>query len=346
FESNDSLKELAMLQVTEDTLKEQIPSLVFQYENQVVIIFYKDSNKYPRFDSLFKKEIYRALDSLYAYLERYFGNNTVIGVGSLEHAPSFISTSYKKALKALNYNAFNPDQHVLFINDMEKSSTKADSLNLEKYESDLLSMVKLGTREQVADCINVLGDQIVSLNADELSSFVLELLVAFDQLAQSYGTTLAKIVGDGRNLFEEVGTIHNAAKARRWFTSLALTIRDQLSGQRQSSHIKFVEDAKRLIGQHYQEPGFGLDQVCDMTNVSPAYFSSVFKKEIGSSFVQYLTNARLARAKELLVKTENKTYEIATAVGFTEPNYFSFCFKRYEGISPSQYRHQNKDEKH
>jgi two-component system response regulator YesN len=83
-----------------------------------------------------------------------------------------------------------------------------------------------------------------------------------------------------------------------------------------------------------------------MTNVSPAYFSSVFKKEIGSSFVQYLTNARLARAKELLVKTENKTYEIATAVGFTEPNYFSFCFKRYEGISPSQYRHQNKDEKH
>jgi len=56
------------------------------------------------------------------------------------------------------------------------------------------------------------------------------------------------------------------------------------------------------------------------------------------SFVQYLTALRMDRAKELLAKTESKTYEIAEAVGYTEPNYFSFSFKRHVGLSPSQYR--------
>jgi len=43
-----------------------------------------------------------------------------------------------------------------------------------------------------------------------------------------------------------------------------------------------------------------------------------------------------------LIKSEGKTYEIAQAIGFTEPNYFSFCFKRHEGVSPSQYRQANR----
>jgi two-component system response regulator YesN len=131
-------------------------------------------------------------------------------------------------------------------------------------------------------------------------------------------------------------------KARRWLTKIAIATRTAISGQRENSHIQFVQEAKSLIAKHFTESGFGLDQVCEMIGVSPSYFSSTFKREIGISFVQYLTTMRMTRAKELLVKSEGKTYEIAQAVGFTEPNYFSFCFKRYEGVSPSQYRQANR----
>ena len=58
--------------------------------------------------------------------------------------------------------------------------------------------------------------------------------------------------------------------------------------------------------------------------------------------MQYLTNVRLEKAKELLKNTDAKTYEIAEKVGFSEPNYFSFIFKKNIGLSPSQYRAKNR----
>ena len=56
------------------------------------------------------------------------------------------------------------------------------------------------------------------------------------------------------------------------------------------------------------------------------------------SFVAYLTKVRLEHAVELLRTTEDKTYIIASQVGYTEPNYFSYVFKKQYGISPSRYR--------
>jgi len=115
-----------------------------------------------------------------------------------------------------------------------------------------------------------------------------------------------------------------------------------IAGQRAQSHIQFIGQAKALIAKHFTESGFGLEEICEMIGVSPSYFSSTFKKEVGVSFVQYLTALRMDRAKDLLIKTEGKTYEIAQAVGFAEPNYFSFCFKRHVGLSPSQFRQRNR----
>ena len=60
------------------------------------------------------------------------------------------------------------------------------------------------------------------------------------------------------------------------------------------------------------------------------------------SFVQYLTNVRLEKAKEMLRNSDYKTYEIAEKTGFSEPNYFSFTFKKNIGMSPSQYRAGNR----
>ena len=72
--------------------------------------------------------------------------------------------------------------------------------------------------------------------------------------------------------------------------------------------------------------------------MSAAYFSTIFKRETGESFVTYLTNVRMEAALELLNNTRDKTYIIARKVGYTEPNYFSYVFKKKYGISPTKYR--------
>lgn len=344
-EQDDPLEAMALLEVTLDVLQKEGHDIVFQFENQIVIIFTANSHGEGQYDSLFRKQTFRKVEQLQAYLEKYFPFPIVIGVGNLFHVPSAIAQSYRQALEALNYSSFYPEQKILVISDLEKPDTQEDKSQLQDLMSDVIISVKLGTEEQVVKSVNNLfGEKAASLPFEGLQALLLELSSSLNSLAESYDYNLFQIGedGDSRSFFSELGSLTTLGKARRWLTKLALTIRTAISGQRENSHIQFVQEAKSLIAKHFTEAGFGLDQVCEMIGVSPSYFSSTFKREMGISFVQYLTTIRMDRAKELLIKSEGKTYEIAQAVGFTEPNYFSFCFKRHEGVSPSQYRQANR----
>ena len=342
---DDPLEAMAILEVALEVLQKEGNDIVFQFENQIVIIFTASSHGEVQYDSLFRKQTFRKVEQLQAYLEKYFPFSIVIGVGNLVHVPSAIAQSYRQALEALNYSSFYPEQNILIISDLEKPDMQEDKAHLQELLSNVIISVKLGTEEQVVQSMhNLFGEKAASLPFEGLQALLLELSSSLNTLAENYDYNLFQLGSDedSRSFFAELGSLNTLGKSRRWLTKVALAIRTAISGQRENSHIQFVQDAKSLIAKHFTEAGFGLDQVCEMIGVSPSYFSSTFKREMGISFVQYLTTIRMDRAKELLVKSEGKTYEIAQAIGFTEPNYFSFCFKRHEGVSPSQYRQANR----
>ena len=81
-----------------------------------------------------------------------------------------------------------------------------------------------------------------------------------------------------------------------------------------------------------------LDDVCSALGVSNSYFSSIFKKEMGKSFISYLTDYRMDIAAEMILNTDEKSYTIAEKVGYLDANYFSYVFKKKFGVSPSKYR--------
>ena len=78
--------------------------------------------------------------------------------------------------------------------------------------------------------------------------------------------------------------------------------------------------------------------LCQHLHMSTAYFSTVFKRESGESYTSYLTGVRMEKAAELLKTTDDKTYFIAAQVGYDEPNYFSYVFKKRYGVSPNKFR--------
>ena len=99
-----------------------------------------------------------------------------------------------------------------------------------------------------------------------------------------------------------------------------------------------MDKTKAYVKEHYSESGLSIGDVCRTLGVSESYFSSVFKKETGESFVSYLTEYRMETAARLLLETSDKSYVIGKKVGFEDANYFSYVFKKQYGVSPTRYR--------
>ena len=106
-----------------------------------------------------------------------------------------------------------------------------------------------------------------------------------------------------------------------------------------------AQDSQRQAGEiaRYIEENFGdanlsIPGVCERFRISQTQLSLLFKREMGTSFLQYVLDRRIARAKELLLSSDRKIYEIAQETGFEDPGYFSYCFKQRCGVTPKNFR--------
>lgn len=114
-----------------------------------------------------------------------------------------------------------------------------------------------------------------------------------------------------------------------------IELRNTLSGRRYSDIIR---TARKRIEQDYMSEDISLNTVAAEVCMSPSYFSSVFSKEMGKTFIEYLTEVRMEKAKQYLVCSSMKTSEISYEVGYKDPHYFSYIFKKTQGCTPKEYR--------
>ena len=115
----------------------------------------------------------------------------------------------------------------------------------------------------------------------------------------------------------------------------AITLRNENSiGQ----YREAVREVINYIDEHYAEDDLSLNQLAAHVNFSPNHLSAVFRQETGQTFIKYLTDYRMDKAKELLSSTSKKSNEIGLLVGYKDPHYFSYLFKKTQGVTTTQYR--------
>ena len=156
-------------------------------------------------------------------------------------------------------------------------------------------------------------------------------------------------LGSGEELQKEVQSLQMSMQkvitldAMKSYMENILTkvieLRDMVSGRRYSDLIK---KAKEEIESSYMTEDISLNTVAMHVGMSPSYFSSIFSKEVGKTFVEYLTEVRMTKAKEYLMCSSMKTSEIGYEVGYRDPHYFSYIFKKTQGCSPKEYRARRK----
>jgi len=98
-----------------------------------------------------------------------------------------------------------------------------------------------------------------------------------------------------------------------------------------------ISKAKTYIHDHYRE-SFSLEDVADYVELTPTYFTKLFKEQTQQTFIDYVTDFRIEKSKELLRQTNLSLKEIAYEVGYKDPNYYSRVFKKWTNLSPKQYR--------
>ena len=126
-------------------------------------------------------------------------------------------------------------------------------------------------------------------------------------------------------------------KLRSWFLTKTEEAAKQIAESKKKRANSTVDKAKEYINENYGKD-ISLDDVSREVDISPYYFSKVFKEETGANFIEYLTNVRMERAKELLKGSELSMKEICANVGYSDPNYFSRTFKRNVGVTPTEYK--------
>ena len=110
--------------------------------------------------------------------------------------------------------------------------------------------------------------------------------------------------------------------------------------QEQSHSAALIAKARSYIDANYADPDISLSMVAAQVLLSPTYFSVVFGREVGETFIEYLTNVRIRRAMELLSTTSLTSSEIAYQIGYHNPRYFYAVFRKVAGLPPNEFRRQ------
>ncbi|MBR4706808.1 MAG: helix-turn-helix transcriptional regulator, partial [Pseudobutyrivibrio sp.] len=117
--------------------------------------------------------------------------------------------------------------------------------------------------------------------------------------------------------------------------SAAISKRKNEVGKQSRSQLT---EAVRYIDEHYTDPGLSLNEVAKEVNMSPSYLSAMFSRENKTTLVEYITLKRMEQARKLLFTTNEKASAITEQVGYKDPHYFSYIFKKTYGLTPKEYR--------
>lgn len=267
-------------------------------------------------------------------LRKKTGGNFRIGIGSVRHVREARS-SYEEALNAL----VRTTGSVAHADDLPIRCEYGGNYPIH-LERRLFEEVKKGEVNRAALTAGEFFDWMTQNYPDSLMDIrlkVLEFVLWAEHIAYENGGMTYEFNTRKEYLPAVMDAGEDMEGLRGWFlTKIREACRNILHKATEKS-MGLIEQAKAYILNNYGRD-ISLDDVSKQVNISPYYFSKIFKEETGEGFVEYLTGIRMDRAKELLTTTDRSMKEICSMVGYADPNYFSRSFKKNVGVTPTEYK--------
>ena len=255
------------------------------------------------------------------------------GIGRVKELGS-VKESFQEAVVALREST----SHVVHIEDVPVAQKYEG-----EYPRDLESRYQKRILEKdVAGALNCANGFFEWMNGqtgvsrEDVEIKILELVMDAERRAFFAGTMRYNI-NDRRGYIRELQTCPDMESLRNWFLDKTREICTKMENSKEKEAVSVIDRAKAYIEKNFRKD-ISLDDVSREVDISPYYFSKLFKQETGKNFIEHLTEIRLKNARELLQNSQLSIKEICAQLGYSDPNYFSRIFKKYEGVTPSEFR--------
>lgn len=224
-----------------------------------------------------------------------------------------------------------------FVIDAEKLEYTSKLYFPAEYIEKLSNCIVSGNKEESLLIINKIIDQNISdnINYIKFSNMVSSIFNSIINTLGLYGYDRVEILKLELEFFERIDSINSYIEIRKFLNSIIGWITDNINLKRKSKLNR--EYILEYINLHYPED-LCLESMAEVCGTSPKYFSNFFKKAVGINFVEYLNKARVYHAGEMLKNTDMPVAAIAERIGLPNPSTFAGVFKRFYGISPTEYR--------
>lgn len=307
---------------------------------ETVLIFKGDS------PADLEESAYRISQSIKYEVGRSTGHSLTIGIGSTRERIQGITESFNDAETAKNYKYVFGKNKIIGIKDVKTDVlSRNELLKLDKVS--IIEYLKCGVKSNIQD---YLSGYIQCLSEPNLKSLIFTYY-AFMDIVLTSARFVKELGGDFEALIPEVAHIESIVenmdsinKFMEYAEKIFTKVFDFRDSKTENRYGNIIYKARDYINSNYFDPELSLNSLASFVNISPSHFSTIFSQETGDTFIEYLTMTRMKKAMELLKTTNQKSSEIAYNVGYNDPHYFSYLFKKFAGLTPKEYRCEGQKE--
>ncbi|MDR1019095.1 MAG: response regulator [Lachnospiraceae bacterium] len=317
--------------VFKDIVKENFNAIVGSATGNRVIICILTEN----YDNSYENRVYivEEMRALSKKLESQLGLKFKVGIGNT-YPFAKLKESFSEASNAVREGI----SRVSHINDIQN-----DGLVEESYPKDtedaLFDGIEKGDEEKVLFNLNEFLKWLLSTSSEINNNMrlkVLEIVMRAESISVLCGAYKYKFE-DRTGYMDSIMSLSSKDELSVWLKNKIISTTKLVSDKLTEKNDNIIDKAKSIIEENFMKD-ISLNEISRKVNVSPYYFSKMFKESEDITYIDYLTNLRIDLAKKKLLTTDETIKEICHSVGYNDPNYFSRIFKNKVGMSPSEFK--------
>lgn len=308
--------------------------LINERDDIIIII----GGNYPN-ESYLLNKVHDILNSfMESYENKIFELN--VGIGDVIDYVWNMKISYDNSCQALEYNFFFPQNNIFDIHDIVRKNNVGHNIYLCDKEDKLIQFIYKKDLTSIKNWIQDFYQEIL-VNCDNkylIFNNIYSILSNILKLLYNMSINTKDIENIIINTYTNLSTIYNGTEIINWLFDILKLICDKLDESMKNQHEYLCNTVIKYIEDNFNKKDLSLNEIASYVNVSPAYLSALFKKQIGENISTIITNIRIENACKLLENTNLSLKEISEKVGYINQYYFSSCFKKKMNKNPSIYR--------